>query len=482
MEFNTRENQPIDFYLSYLEEQVRLELKDGEATLTQCESEGRVHLIIREDLLADLLNQLQLQREGSGWGHEKELMQKEIGELKVLLAERVPSPPRETEHLRSQLVKTSNRLRKAQKDLDLQYFIAEDLKVELEQVKGEKEALKKEVESQKMELCKERQKLTVSKTNVELELGSFLEMERAQVQELKDKLRKMEEALQEQGKEAKKIRERSQSSRTARLDEALAERVPSPPRETEHLTSQLEKAQKDLDLQTFTTEALKVDLKHMKGEMQALLNIVARQKLKRRKERQILTVSKTANVMLESHLEMERDRAQELMDKLSKVEEDLLKQDEEAKEIMERSQASHRAQLERQDTNNKTLMAALEEKYDQLESERVLWQQEKTTLLEESDKSRASYVDQNEEQSFVSDCLLAALKNTEQQLESDLNQWKEDKTSLLQATESLKLTQLEKEQEWERTESTLRSQLVDLQSQIMEKPKKKKWYKKLLPG
>ncbi|TDG98457.1 hypothetical protein EPR50_G00218870 [Perca flavescens] len=156
------------------------------------------------------------------------------------------------------------------------------------------------------------------------------------------------------------------------------------------------------------------------------------------------------------------------------MEETLRKQEEEAKEIVERSQASHRAQLEMQDKKNKNLMAALKKKFEhQLES--VLWQQEKSSLLEEREKTRASYVAQIEEQSSVSDALLADLKKAEQQLESHLNQWKEDKLSLLQATESLKLTQQEKEQEWERTESTMRSQLVDLQSQIMKKQQKKKW-------
>ncbi|XP_028430535.1 uncharacterized protein LOC114553527 [Perca flavescens] len=160
MEFNPREIEPqMNFYLSSLEEQVRYELKDSEARLTQSQSEGRVHLIVREDLLADVLDQLQQQREGSSWRREKELMQREVSDLKVQLAERVPSPPRESEFLKSQLGKISNRLRKAQKDLELQYFISEDLKVELEKTKGEKEALNTNVETLKTELGKERQML-----------------------------------------------------------------------------------------------------------------------------------------------------------------------------------------------------------------------------------------------------------------------------------------------------------------------------------
>ncbi|XP_034755398.1 ribonuclease Y-like [Etheostoma cragini] len=276
MDFNSRATEPqISFYLSSLEEQVRCELKDSEATLTQGKSEGRLHLVIREDLLADLLDQLQQQREGSSWSHEEELMQKEIGELKVQLAERVPSPLRETEHLKAQLGKICTRLRKSEKDLDPQTFIAEGLKAELEQIKGEKEALKREVET-----------LKVGKTNVQLELESFLGRERAQVQELKEKLSKTEEAIREQEKEAKEKMQRSQASHRAQLDEALAQRVPSPPGETEHLKSQLgkictrlRKAEKDLELQIFITEDLKVELKQVKGEKQTLYNIVATQKL-----------------------------------------------------------------------------------------------------------------------------------------------------------------------------------------------------------
>ncbi|TDG98458.1 hypothetical protein EPR50_G00218880 [Perca flavescens] len=110
----------------------------------------------------------------------------------------------ETEYLKSQLGKISNRLRNAQKDLDLQTLITEDLKVELEKMKGEKEALQNKVETQKMELHKERQMLAVAKTNVELELESYLEMERAHAQELKVELEQMKgekEALQDKVEE-----------------------------------------------------------------------------------------------------------------------------------------------------------------------------------------------------------------------------------------------------------------------------------------
>ena len=480
MEFNGREIEPqMNFYLSSLEEQARCELKDSEARLTQSECEGRVQLIVREDLLADVLDQLQQQREGSSWRREKELMQREMSDLKVQLAERVPSPPRESEFLKSQLGKISSRLRKALKDLDLHYFMTEDLKVKLEKTKGEKEALQTDVETLKTELGEERQMLAVGKTtNVMLE--SNLESERARAQELKDKLSKMEEALQKQQETTKEVLERSQASHRAQLDEAL-QRASS---QLGIISNRLRKALKDLDLHYFMTEDLKVKLEKMKGEKEALQINVETVNTELRQERQMLAVSKTnVEVELESYLVMETARAHELKEKLSEMEEALRKQDE-GKTILERSQASLRAQLEMQDKDSKDLVCALEMKCEhQLESERVLWQQEKSSLLEERERTRASCVAQSDQQSFGSDCLLAALRKAEQQLESQLQEWKEDKSSLLQATERLKLSQQEKEQEWERTESTLRSQLVDLESQMMEKPKKKKrWYRRLFSG
>ena len=64
MDFISREVEPpINFYLSFLEDQVRCELKDSEARLRPGKSEGRVHLDIQEDLPANFLDYLQENRE-----------------------------------------------------------------------------------------------------------------------------------------------------------------------------------------------------------------------------------------------------------------------------------------------------------------------------------------------------------------------------------------------------------------------------------
>ncbi|XP_028444385.1 uncharacterized protein LOC114562267 [Perca flavescens] len=78
------DSRELDFYLSSLEQQVRRELKDGDATLTQSLTEGRVCLEVREDLLASFLDDLQGGREEE-WSCEEELMQREICQLKAQL-------------------------------------------------------------------------------------------------------------------------------------------------------------------------------------------------------------------------------------------------------------------------------------------------------------------------------------------------------------------------------------------------------------
>nr|XP_040028721.1 calponin homology domain-containing protein DDB_G0272472-like [Gasterosteus aculeatus aculeatus] len=65
MEFNSKEVEaPKNFYLRSLEEQVRGELEDSKATLTQTESEGRVLLQINKDSLQQFLDILHQHKNG----------------------------------------------------------------------------------------------------------------------------------------------------------------------------------------------------------------------------------------------------------------------------------------------------------------------------------------------------------------------------------------------------------------------------------
>lgn len=75
-----------------------------------------------------------------------------------------------------------------------------------------------------------------------------------------------------------------------------------------------------------------------------------------------------------------------------------------AKETVERSQAetsrtaSYVVMVDEQRHENNNLMAALKKAEDQVESDHLQRQQEKTSLLLETEKSRASYVPQLYEQ------------------------------------------------------------------------------------
>ncbi|KAK9540074.1 hypothetical protein VZT92_002544 [Zoarces viviparus] len=126
---------------------------------------------------------------------------------------------------------------------------------------------------------------------------------------------------------------------------------------------------------------------------------------------------------LESSLNFNRVQAQMLEKQLSKMEDALHKQKEEAQETLERYQASQEDQLEGK-TRKVAVAAALK-------------------------------------------------KKPEQQFERQCIKWQEDKSSLLQATENLRKTLQDKEQEWKKTKSSTRFQLEDLWSQITKQEEKK---------
>ncbi|XP_044076876.1 coiled-coil domain-containing protein 157-like [Siniperca chuatsi] len=325
-------------------------------------------------------------------------------------------------------------------------------------------------------------------------------------------LSKILDQLQEQREDKwspeKKLMQKEICCLKARQDEAQAKHVHSSQREMESLKSNLRKicvmlrkAQNDLVQQTSQTEHLQVKLEEMKAENGALQHEVGAMKLELRVAKQLRAVAenncettthclkvqlfdkdtaefeaRTKAELLEKDLIFERAQAQKLQMKLSKMEEALLKKKEEAKRTLERSQASHQAQLEEHKAQTSKIASALKKAEDLLETERLRLQQEKTCLQEEMEKSTAFYVAQLDEQKRENIVVMAALEKVKQQLESRRIEWQEDKSSLLQATEGLMQTLQEKEQEWEKTESSMRSQLKELERQIT---KKKKWYRKL---
>ena len=127
----------------------------------------------------------------------------------------------------------------------------------------------------------------------------------------------------------------------------------------------------------------------------------------------------------------------------------------------EDAQASHQAQLEEHRVETRKITSVLKKAENLLETERLCWQQEKSSLLEETEKSRA----QLDEQKHKNNTLVAALSNVEQELQGHQEEWQKSKTSLIQTTEDLRKTLQEKEQKWEEKES--------------QRTKKKKWFQKL---
>ncbi|KAI4833317.1 hypothetical protein KUCAC02_016225 [Chaenocephalus aceratus] len=175
---STEVDPPINFYLSYLEEEIQSKLQDSEARITPGKSEGRVLLEIQEDSLANFIDLLRERQEVTKCYPEKEEMQKEIGGLKAQLAESSSV----LEHLKTQICPM---LRQAQKDVMQLTSTNKDQKASLEHMKEEKEALQNKLHA-------ERHFLAVSKTNVEVDLESYPQIEREENKNLQVALEKAE--------------------------------------------------------------------------------------------------------------------------------------------------------------------------------------------------------------------------------------------------------------------------------------------------
>ncbi|KAK5926506.1 hypothetical protein CgunFtcFv8_022073 [Champsocephalus gunnari] len=178
---STEVDPPINFYLSYLEEEIQSKLQDSEARITPGKSEGRVLLEIQEDSLANFIDLLRERQEVTKCYPEKEEMQKEIGGLKAQLAESSSV----LEHLKTQLLKICPMLRQAQKDVMQLTATNKDQKASLEHMKEEKEALQNKLHA-------ERHFLAVSKTNVEVDLERYPQIEREENKNLQVALEKAE--------------------------------------------------------------------------------------------------------------------------------------------------------------------------------------------------------------------------------------------------------------------------------------------------
>ncbi|XP_036970273.1 protein MLP2-like [Acanthopagrus latus] len=125
---------------------------------------------------------------------------------------------------------------------------------------------------------------------------------------------------------------------------------------------------------------------------------------------------------LEERLVNERIKVLELQDRLDKKKEAFQNLEKDAKRAIKATQT------------------ALKKAEDLLETGRLCWQQEKSSLLEEMERSRALHVAQLDEEKHKNDTLVATLKDLKQQLDSHRSEWREEKASLVQATEDRKKT------------------------------------------
>ncbi|TKS65470.1 hypothetical protein D9C73_028148 [Collichthys lucidus] len=157
-----------DFYLSYLEEEVRSKLGDTTARITQT-TEGRVSVHIQEDLLEDFLNQLHAPKGiDKNWSQESKDMLKEAQAKCSLVSE-------ENADLKLKMGKICTMLRQTQREsrekLDQMKEENEALQNKinkLDKVRQENVTLRGELEAMKLELRVEKQLRHTAEHNVEV--------------------------------------------------------------------------------------------------------------------------------------------------------------------------------------------------------------------------------------------------------------------------------------------------------------------------
>ncbi|XP_071340613.1 sarcolemmal membrane-associated protein-like [Trachinotus anak] len=201
------EGPKLDFYLSCLEEQVKCELQDSEAKLTQSRTEGRVLQETQED-------------SGASPGTEKADGEGDMLLLDEAQAKLLPSSQSDTEALQPELKKSKRILQRVKNHLEQQSSDIRDLQLKLEALQREKEGLQEEVQAMKLEVEKQLHRVAESnlettthslkvqlfdKEAAELEarskadLEAHLALERAQTEQLQRSLDNMKAALERKG-------------------------------------------------------------------------------------------------------------------------------------------------------------------------------------------------------------------------------------------------------------------------------------------
>ncbi|XP_059194055.1 myosin-9-like [Centropristis striata] len=358
----------------------------------------------------------------------------------------------------------------------------------LAQLNGKEDENRKlmaEVETLKLELQSAKQQHAVEKSRLELQLESD---KMAQLQAEKDKISHLMASLKEA--------EQDKSSLMAQLEKSKATHLAQQEMQTKENENTMTEMKKKLEDQLKSAKQLKAEKEALQNELEAKNNEL-------RAEKRLIAVEKTKVEMeLENsllyemaQLQAEKDKSSRLMASLKEAEQDkssLLAQLDEKRRVnativaalkevgkqleighlqwqedktsllaqLKNSQATYHAQSELQAEKHMNTVAALKKDLeDQLESSRLQWQQEKTSLLEESEKARESYVSQLEEKKRDNNTVVAALKEVEKQLKIGQLQWQEDKTSLtaqLVITNQRDTDLAEQIQSWEAKERGMR--------------------------
>ncbi|KAL6115849.1 uncharacterized protein ACO6RY_00604 [Pungitius sinensis] len=390
MEFNSKvSDPPMNFYLSSLEEQVRAQMEDSKAMITETESVGRVLLQIDEGRLQHFVDLLQEHKNGA-----KPLQLQIKGEEGSIQLERELAIERaQTRKLHIELTKLTEALNKQKEAANIfQEFhniqmtdwkketnsMAATLKtaqdqLQAERMKVDKEPLQNDMEAIRLKTLAKMNCIAKPKTNVELELESQLEIERAQTKKQRTELTKLKVAFKNQLEAGNKFLVFHNVQKT------------NWKKETNSMAATLKTAQDQLQ-----AERMKVDNEAFQKEAEAI-------RLKTLAELNWIAKAKTnVELELESELEIERAQTKKQHIELTKLTESLKNQREEAntfqvfhniqmKKQTNSMAATLKTTLHTQDMINQKLIASLEKKFEeQLQSEHLKWKQEKASMLENS--------------------------------------------------------------------------------------------------
>ncbi|KAL6101688.1 uncharacterized protein ACO6RY_16880 [Pungitius sinensis] len=410
------------FYLSSLEEQVRAQMKDSNAMITETESGGRVLLQIDVDRLQQFLDLLQ--------EHKNEDLHKEM------------CSPQD--------------------------------QLQAHQMKVDKEALQNDVEAIQWMTLNEMNWITEAKTNLELELESELEFERAQT---KEHINKHSDEIEKMAAALKLLQNMLDTSR--QQVSSLRRRVSSSRADTLHKLQTQDKVNRKRTATLKKTFKDQLESEHLKWKQEkaSMLENSNSSEVEKSKNDDLLAAVKKAEQQLESRtIEWEQERTS-FKARLEKTCQDLehaqLKNitaghtmEKEAVEVSQRNQAfqdqlesehlkwkqekasmlENINSLEVEKSKNDDLLAAVKKAEQQLESRTIEWEQERTSFkarLEKTcqDLEHAQLRNITAVHTMEKEAVEVSQRNQafQDQLESEHLKWKQEKASMLENINSLEV-------------------------------------------